>query len=303
MNNEKKTIGDYVLLFIKGRLVYALAIIPFFDVGSLRKRRKIDSAPREGVKNKELNYLKSSWTYYVGGAITSLLIFSVPFIYLNNNFHYALTIGRGVFTLPLFGITLIKFFSQKNEKKDRISSLLVFLVMFSICLSLMFIQEPTFESDSKSSKYIILGLFTIGFFFRSYIGLGTTSLLYLSSTLLPLSGTRKEAVYAGIKTWIIYALFILLARAVGNTTGYLVKSRTEAKPQQLSRKAAVLLSGFIYAFVFQLKGDVYVEGITKTAQQITLICIPLARFFISLILAIPEATELLKKKNGNKSCA
>ncbi len=298
-NTEKKTIGDYILLFLKGRLVYVFAILPFRDVDAFKEDRKAQPSLDNGAKHKELSYLKNNWTFYLGGAISSLLIFSVPFTYLDNNFHFAISIGIGVFTLPFLAITIIKFFSEKRDKKELINSLILFVVFFAICLALRFIKEPTFEETEKTGKYILLGFFTIGFFFLSYLGIGTTSLFYLSSTLLPLGNIRREGVYTGLKGRILYSIFLLVARGVGSSAGYLAKTRTEAKPEQLARKAAILLAGFIYSFGFQLKGDPFASDISQTAQKITRICVPMARFFISLILVIPQTNKLLNRKKSS----
>ena len=297
-STEKKTIGDYILLFLKGRMIYVFAILPFRDVDTFKEDRKTELRVDTGAKHKELHYLKNNWTYYLGGAISSLLIFAVPFTYLNDNFHFAITIGIGVFTIPLLGITIIKFFSEKKDKKELINSLILFVVFFSLCLALRFVKEPTFGETEKSGKYILLGFFTIGFFFFSYLGLGTTTLFYLSSTLIPLGNIRREGVYTGLKGRLVYSIFLLIARGVGSTTGYLAKARTEAKPEQLARKAAILLAGFIFSFGFQLKGDAFASDISKTAQIITRICVPLTRFFISIILVIPQAKELIQRKKS-----
>ena len=39
-NTEKKTIGDYILLFLKGRMIYVFAILPFRDVDTVKEDRK-----------------------------------------------------------------------------------------------------------------------------------------------------------------------------------------------------------------------------------------------------------------------
>lgn len=300
--NRKNKPWDYFILFLKGRLVYAFGILPFSDVSSFRRTLNADGDRKKDALLNPKGYLFSSWSYYLGGAIASLLIFSVPFSWLNTNFHYARTIGIGLFILPFLILSVLRFFKEDHpEKEDLIRSAILFVLTLAVCLSMMFIKEPVFENDMKSSLFILMGFFTIGFFFLTFSGIGTTSLFYISSTLLPISNRRREGVYQGLKTRILYSFCLLLSRFIGSRTGYLAKNRTEAKPEQESRKASFLLSGLIYCFAFQLKGEIFNQYTTETAQKITLICVPMAFFFIAVILVLPQLAALFKGKK--KACA
>ena len=300
MNKARLSIGDYFVLFLKGRLVYAYGILPFSDADARKRTRRVSlDGEIKDTSHREWHYLKRRWSYYLGGALSTLLLFSVPFVELDTNFHYAMVIGLGVFVVPSLRNALLSFFLQgRKEKQDYIRSSIVFVFTFILCLLLSFIKEPTFSENGKYFPFALLGLFTIGFFFFSYAGLGPTSLLFLSGILLPFSEKRRNGIYEGRKTRTIYTLFLLIARSVGRVTGYLAKTRTEALPERTARKAAILFAGFIYCFAFQLKGDVYNSYTTKTAQKITLVCVPLAFFFFAFILVLPQ---IIARKGRKKN--
>ena len=137
MNKARLSIGDYFVLFLKGRLVYAYGILPFSDADARKRTRRVSlDGEIKDTSHREWHYLKRRWSYYLGGALSTLLLFSVPFVELDTNFHYAMVIGLGVFVVPSLRNALLSFFLQgRKEKQDYIRSSSVFVCLPSLASS------------------------------------------------------------------------------------------------------------------------------------------------------------------------